>query len=149
MGKEYPVQFGGILSATICWAVFILADFIDEIILNESIFLNKFVILCGPIAAAVYYIVGCIKNKPDLVSLLFWNIKFYVSAIVISVPICMLVIDNNWIIFQAARGSFINLNGVEYLVFTFWFFGSMLIITVIFHIVYAIVKAVRKNKANN
>lgn len=148
MKNKYPVRFGGILSAVICWAVFILADFIDEIILNEDSFLGTFSILLAPIAA-VYYIVSCIKNKTDLVSLLFWNIKFYVSAIVISVPIWVLVNDNNWIIPQGSRSSFIDLNGLEYLLFAVLFFGSMLIITVIFHSVYAIVKAVRQNKANN
>ena len=140
----------GVLYGILSWLLFIICDAIDEYILDVGMGLNVFVFFGLPIAVFIQYIIHTLKQKPTWKKLLIWHLGIITSFCPIW-GICQVGANRNptpmWFpVYQAKRGFFIDLNGIEYLFYGFTVLFCFWVACIVFHTIYAIVRHVKNNK---
>ena len=136
----------GMASAFIVWAVFTLADTIDELVIDQSCVFGGIVFLASPIVMLIIYIRHYLRFKPNWKRLILW----FLGYIIVFIPMWIVIFDfvnkRKFFIPQEPRGSFIDLNGIEYMFFGGSALIAFVIFCVIFHLIYFIIRQVKKNK---
>lgn len=141
---KYKKQItSGICVSILVWLSLIIADFIDEIILNVGVFIGAFNFLVMPFIMIICYIRNYIQHQPKKKETLVWFVSYYVMYVILWCVIIYLV-DIDKFIIQKKTPGVIDLNGIEY---TFYGFSTLLFFTIlslIFHLVYYIIKKHKK-----
>lgn len=136
--KLHPYLFGIIM-----WLIMTVCDAIDEFLLNTDSFLGAGAMIGIPIVCLILYCIDRVKNDYTVGYAVLWYIKFLAVSGAIGYFICDAVSNNRWIISQPGRSAFFDLNGLEYFGFAFLAIGGFFVLSILFHIIYAIVKFIR------
>ena len=138
---------GGACTSVLMWGVLLLGDAFNEFILDESVAVSGIVFFAAPLALAVWYIVHVIRTRPDAKNLFIWHGCYTASFLPIWYAIyCLIGLDREaFIIPQVSRSAWLDLNGIEFILYGFSALAAFLAIVIMFHIVFAVILAVRKN----
>lgn len=143
--KNHLSVLGGIAAGGLAWVLFMIADAIDEFILDYDSFLGFSLFFTFPIALLVLYLVHFFKQHPSWKKLLVWH-GCYVASFGLILLAIQYAFDNDaFIIPQYGRGDWLNLNGIEYLFYGVMAVGAFLVLCILFHIGYVIVKFIRNS----
>ena len=139
----------GAAAGILIWVVMTLCDAVDECILNEEYFLGIIACIAVPLILSVIYIIIYLKTKPSLKNVLLWFAGFLSLGIISAFIICGMVNNRTYILSASCIGcSFICLNGIEYMIYALFTIGGFLIISIIFHIIYAVIRYFSNKKEN-
>ena len=128
----------GIGIGFIVWMLFIVADLIDELVLNKGFFIGAFIYVFVPIVLLICYVVNNILYKPTPRKVLIWLSTYCLTFIVLLLIIYILT-NSDLLVIQKYRGDSIYLNGMEYIfygVFAILAFGVLLLT---FHLINSII----------
>lgn len=137
---------GGIVFGLVAWLVLVVCDYIDEIVLDTGLYLGAFALIGFPIVLSIGYIIHYIMKKPTVKEVIQWHAEYAVTFSLVWAWIFWLVNCDKFFIFQEHRSEFIDLNGIEYAAYGITALGGFIVVSILFHIVYAIVNKVRKNR---
>lgn len=129
----------GIGIGFLVWVPLIVADLLDELVLNKGFFIGMFTYILVPIFLLVCYIVNYILYKPKPRKALIWFSAYCLTFIALLLVI-LILINNDMFVIQKYREDIIYLNGMEYLfygVFAIVAFGIELLI---FYLIKSIIK---------
>ena len=141
MNKIKQQFAGGAVTGILIWVIMTICDAVDEYILKMETFLGFIACFAVPLILSVIYIIIYLKNKPSLAKLFVWFTGFLSFSIILAFIICYMVNYNRYIIDNSCKGcSFLCLNGLEYYIYSFFTIGGFILIAIIFHIIYAIIK---------
>ena len=118
----------GMISSLMVWGLLILADFIDEKVLDTGTFLGILIFMIAPVVMINLYIVYNIKKNPSGKRIILWFVGYYLVFCPLWYIIGHAVNYNQFIVEQKNRGSYIDLNGIEYV---FYGYGVLLIFTLV------------------
>lgn len=149
MNKIKPFA-GGAVTGILIWVVMTLCDAVDECILKYDSYLGMIACIAVPLILSVIYIIIYLKTKPSLKNVLLWFAGFLSFSIISAFIICGMVNNNNYILSGSCAGgcSFMCLNGIEYMIYALFTIGGFLIISIIFHIIYAVIRYFSNKKEN-
>lgn len=132
----------GMLTAALAWTVLMIADTIDEFIIDKSCILGGVVFFVIPVVMLVIYIIHNRKCNPPVRNLLLWFAGYYI----IFLPVWGYMYDSNnkryFFIEQKARSSFLDLNGLEYMMYGFSALIAFTILCLIFHVIRFIIRRI-------
>lgn len=134
-------SFGkGLIAGIVIWLFIILADAIDEFVLDVDSFLgingSLVVLLCMIVAYIVYYI----KKKPGWKNILCFFAGYLLTGAATGWIIWNALENETFFIEQTRkRCDFFCLNGIEYLLYPFITIGAFSVLCALFHAVYAII----------
>lgn len=134
-------SFGkGLVAGIVIWLFIILADAIDEFVLDVDSFLgingSLVVLLCMIVAYIVYYI----KKKPHWKNILCFFTGYLITGAATGWIIWSALENETFFIEQTReRCDFFCLNGIEYLLYPFITIGAFSVLCALFHVVYAII----------
>lgn len=134
-------SFGkGLVAGIVIWLFIILADAIDEFVLDVDSFLgingSLVVLLCMIVAYIVYYI----KKKPHWKNILCFFTGYLITGAATGWIIWSALENETFFIEQTRkRCYFLCLNGIEYLLYPFITIGGFSVLCALFHVVYAII----------
>lgn len=134
-------SFGkGLIAGIVIWLFIILADAIDEFVLDVDSFLgingSLVVLLCMIVAYIVYYI----KKKPGWKNILCFFAGYLITGAATGWIIWNALENETFFIEQTRkRCYFFCLNGIEYLLYPFITIGAFSVLCALFHDVYAII----------
>lgn len=137
--NKIPPSLMGFSVVFIMWILFIIADVIDESLLDVDSFIGLWLCIIVPIAYVVLYIVNYVRNHPSHEKLSVYNGFYFSSALLVSVAVVSLTEDFSFPVKQEIR-DFFTLNGIEYSFYGIGIFIFVGIVTGIFHIAYALGK---------
>lgn len=131
----------------ISWILFMLTDFIEEIMAKNSfsIFCFYIVYLFLLIIPILYFKFEKKLNMQKLKLFILFISTWIFESLIIGLNIWNLVNYNNWIIRQNRDGIF-NLNGIEYYIFTIILTFLPILIIVIVKLIKFIYKKVKETK---
>lgn len=129
----------GICVSLLVWGIFIIADFIDEIILNKGIFIGAVNIIITPFIMLICYSINYIKHKTTAKSSIIWFISYYVMYLILWFVIFYFE-DIDKFIIQKHQSGIIDLNGIEYTLYGFSTLIFFTILSLVFHLVYYIIQ---------
>lgn len=136
----------GCITALIAWAIFTLADAIDEYVIDADSCIGMILVVAMPIIMLIGYIINYIKHKPkiryQLVKLVGYVIMFSLTWLCIYNKLE----DNDYIVKQTSRSSWLDLNSIEYIFYSFSAFFGYLAMCIIFRIVYIIIKKLKSKR---
>lgn len=140
----------GALYGVISWVVFIIADAIDEYILDTGTALGAVVFFLLPIFAYIKYVHHVLTKKPAGKTLLRWHLGLTVAFMpiwgILQVGACRNP-DPWWFpVQQFTRGDFLDLNGIEYLFYGFTVLVIFFILCAIFHAILHVVHKLKQKK---
>lgn len=130
------------------WLIMTVCDAIDEFLLDTDCFLGVGAMIGIPILCIIIYIVNRIKNPVTVKYAVLWYIKFLAVGGSIGYFICDAVNYSRWIIKQKNRSYFMDLNGLEYFGFALFALGGFFVLSILFHIIYAIVRYIKNRRLN-
>ena len=142
MNTKLKAFIFGALSALAVWAVLTVADSIDEYVINTGTMLGVIVYFTMPIAMVVVYIKHCIICDPPGKQLILWFAGYYILYIPIWMIIYNSVNHRDFFITQKTRGSFLDFNGIEYMMYGI----STLIMFTLFCLIFLVIKRYRVPK---
>lgn len=126
-------------------AILILADAIDEFIIDEDSFLSFILMFVLPVVVFVIYLIHLKKKTPSFKQLLPWYCGFVLTGLVFF----YLGYEELYPFEQTReRCMFLCLNGIEYILFPGFVFGGFLVLASLFHIIEQIVLKNKKPKAS-
>lgn len=133
---EYSMQYakqmlGGVCTALLMWGVMIIADLIDEFILDESLGVTGVVFFAAPVVMFIWYVIHCCWKKPDIWHRLAWHVFYSVSFAILWI-FGNIGGDVRFGIPQKYRSEWIDLNGVEYAWYGFPALFAFLILCILF-----------------
>ena len=141
---------GGIGAAFVVWLIIHAADFIDEKILDVESYFGFIMYLAVPLLMLVCYIVHNIRKKTGVKKLVTWFVSYGISCTMIWAAVYFAAEKDYYLIEQKDRSSFLNLNGIEYILYGFAVIVAFILLCILFHIVHAViritVKKFRKEK---
>lgn len=127
------------------WCIITLFDAIDEYLIDTESLLGLIMCIVTPIGMALLYIVYYLKKKPLRLEILMWFSGFLLIGIVLGFIICNSVNYHKYIIDTSCHTcTLLCLNGIEYYIYAFSTIGGFTLISIIFHVIYAIVKHFRQ-----
>lgn len=134
-------SFGkGLIAGIIIWLFIILADAIDEFVLDVDTFLGAWVSLVVLLCMIVAYIVYYIKKKPGWKNILCFFTGYLITGAATGWIIWSALENATFFIEQTRkRCDFLCLNGIEYLLYPFVTIGVFSVLCAVFHAVYAII----------
>ena len=129
----------GICIGVAAWIILLIADFIDEMILDKGFFVGLIIYMIVPVILLCHYIYNYIIYKPGRKKLFAW-FGSYCVAFLVSGLIVFILVNNGLLIIQKYRGDGIYLNGMEYM-----FYGVPAIVVfgmlcIAFHMIYFMIK---------
>lgn len=134
----------GILTAILAWVTLMVADIIDEFVIDTDSLLGGIVFFTIPIAMLVIYIIHNRKKNPSWKKLLLWFAGYLIAFL----PIWGYMYESNnrreFFIEQHARSGFLDLNGLEYMFYGFSALIAFLVLCLGFHIIRIIIRLIRK-----
>lgn len=141
---------GGAVTGILIWVIMTLCDAVDERILKYDSYLGMIACIAVPLILSVIYIIIYLKKKPPLINTFLWFAGFLSFGIILSFIICGMVDNRTYILSASCAGgcSFMCLNGIEYIIYAFFTVGGFLIISSIFHIIYAVIRYFSNKKEN-
>ena len=128
----------GIGMGFLVWMLLIVADLIDELVLNKGFFIGAFTYVLVPIVLLVCYIVNYILYKPKPRKVLIWFSTYCLTFIVLWLIIFILT-NNDLLVIQKYRGDSIYLNGIEYMFYGISAILAFGILLLIFHLINSII----------
>ena len=139
---------GGLCTTILMWLVLLLSDAVNEYILKTNNTVSGIVFFAAPLALVVWYIVHVIRTRPAANNIFIWHGSYILSFL----PVWYAAYDSvnyhqKFIIPQTPRDDFLDLNGIELMFYGFSALVAFYIMVGAFHIVYAIILAVRKNRS--
>jgi hypothetical protein len=144
---QYAKQMLGVAcTALLMWGVEILCDILDEYVLDTSDGLAAAAFFIAPVALFVWYIVHCIKSKPEGKNLLIWHISYAIVFLLVWLYMYPAVNNGYYFIDQAKRGNFMDLNGIELMWYGFPALFAFLILCILFHSIRWIIRICKKHK---
>lgn len=147
---QYRKQIlGGACTALLMWGIEILCDIIDEYVLDTGNGLAAAAFFIAPFALFVWYIVHCIKEKPEGKKLLVWHISYAIVFLPIWLYMYPAVNYGYYFVDQAKRSDFMDLNGVELMWYGFSALVLFLVLCGLFHGVRRIVIRADKRHKNS
>lgn len=138
---------GGGSLGFLVWVILIIADAIDELILDKGFFIGAYVFVFIPIIMSIYYSVHYIIYRPKFKTLLIW-FGSYCAVFLLLWLIIFSLVNNDMLIIQKHSVGSIDLNGIEYMFYGLSVILFFFILCLIFHLVFAFVKRITKNKSN-
>lgn len=133
----------GICYALFAWILFIIADIVDEFILDSrQVPMVKINAIVTPFVMLICHSINVKKNKPSKKELSAWFVSYDLMYLVLWYIIFYLQNTDKFIP-QRHRDGVIDLNGIEYTYYgisTLFFFN---LLCLLFHFVYNVIK---KNK---
>lgn len=136
----------GCIKAVLAWAVLTVADAIDEYLIDTDSFMGAIVFFAVPIVLFIKYIVDYIKDKPKIKNQILNLTGYTVIFAGFWWYIYTKLEYNEYIIKQISRTDWIDLNGIEYILYGFTALIGYIILCIIFHIVYIVIKKLRNRK---
>lgn len=143
--KKIPPSCLGFLVVLVMWIMFLIADAIDEYIIDVDSFIGLWLCILVPLVYVVLYIVICLKKRPARKSLSTYNGFYFSSALLMSFALIALSGMDSFPIKQKVR-DFFTLNSVEYGFYGIAIFLVVGIIVGVFHIFDAVARNSRKHK---
>lgn len=123
--------------------VFLLGDIYDEFVLRTDCWVSLIAGLVVAILWGIIYSVIFVKTKASFKLSLFWLLGVLVSGLVLFV-IGTVLVDLGWIIERSNHYcSFLCLNGIEYMIYPILVYGGFLVLALLFHLVYFIIRKIR------
>ena len=115
---EYSMQYakqilGGACTALLMWGVMIIADLIDEFILDVNFEATAVAFYGTPLALFIWYGIHCCWKKPDIWHRLVWHVFYSVSFAILWI-FGNIGGDIRFGIPQKHRSEWIDLNSIEY-----------------------------------
>jgi hypothetical protein len=144
MKKGAPFLYGT-MSALLSWGILTLADGFDELVLGCNTFVGSIVFCALPVLMLIKYIVHCIRKRPVWKRLLAWFAGYSAVFLPVWLYVCS-VDEDKFLIPQNRSESGFDFNGIEYLAYGFTAYCAFIAACIVFHIVFAIMKAAKKNK---
>ena len=141
---------GGAVTGILIWVIMTLCDAVDECILKYDSYLGMIACIAVPLILSVIYIIIYLKKKPSLKNTFLWFAGFLSFGIILSFIICGMVDNGTYILSASCAGGcmFMCLNGIEYMIYAFFTIGGFLIISIIFHTIYAVIRYFSNKKEN-
>lgn len=136
--KKAIKNFSGELVGISAWLSLIICDAIDEIILDTGMCIGIFAFFLTPLVILTCYIVVYIKRKPSVRRLIGWHLRYGVVFSLLWLLMYRLIEKDEFFIYQEKRSDFIDLNGIEYVVYGFPALIAFIVLSLLFHIIYAI-----------
>lgn len=141
---QYAKQMlGGAGAALLMWGVMIVADLIDEFILDESLGVTAIVFFAAPLALFIWYVIHCCWKKPGIWQRLAWHVCYSFTFLVLWI-FGNIGGDVRFGIPQKYRSEWIDLNGVEYAWYGFPALCAFLILCILFLVFRTIVEKLKK-----
>ncbi len=138
--KKIPSFGKGLIAGIIIWLFIILADAIDEFVLDVDTLLGIWVSLVVLLCMFIAYIVFYIKKKPGWKNILCFFAGYLITGAATGWIIWSALENETFFIEQTReRCSFLCLNGIEYLLYPFITIGVFSVLCALFHAVYAII----------
>lgn len=138
--KKIPSFGKGLIAGIIIWLFIILADAIDEFVLDVDTFLGIWVSLVVLLCMLIAYIVFYIKKKQGWKNILYFFAGYLITGAATGWIIWSALENETFFIEQTReRCSFLCLNGIEYLLYPFITIGVFSVLCALFHAVYAII----------
>ena len=129
----------GICIGVAAWIILLIADFIDEMILDKGFFVGLIIYMIVPVILLFYYIYNYIVYRPDWKKLLAW-FGSYCVAFLVSGLIVFILVNNELLIIQKYRGNGIYLNGMEYMFYEVPAIVVFGMLCIAFHMIYFMIK---------
>lgn len=148
MKEEKQSFLSGVMYSLISCGLFIGADAIDEYCLNKECLLNAVLVVFLPMLALICYAVHTLRKRPSAGQLLFWHSGMALAFLPVWFMMCYGAIGNmNWFpVYQARRGAFIDLNGLEYVFFGYTALVWFTIFCIAFHVLRFVIKKLCERK---
>jgi len=134
------------LTAVLAWGVLIVADAIDEYILDTDFYLGIIIYFLLPVVMLICYIIYNIKHKPTKTKLFVWHMTYSIICGIIWYVVYCFAEKDMYFIRQENRSSWLNLNGIEYIFFGFSIILAFTLLCLIFHFISFIIRLVKHNK---
>lgn len=129
---QYAKQMlGGACTALLMWGVMIIADLIDEFILDVNFEATAVAFYGAPLALFIWYVIHCCWKKPDIWHRLAWHVFYSVSFAILWI-FGNIGGDIRFGIPQEHRSEWIDLNGIEYAWYGFPALFAFLILCILF-----------------
>jgi len=125
----------GFCSSILAWVFFIIADLIDEFVLDSGCFIGAINFLILPFIMLMLYSKNYKKNSPILRETISWFVSYILTYLLLWFIIFYFE-DIDKFIPQKHSSGYIDLNGIEYTFYGFSTLFFFLIICGIFHIIY-------------
>ncbi|MBR6697489.1 MAG: hypothetical protein IKL73_04350 [Lachnospiraceae bacterium] len=135
---------GGIITSFLVWTIFVIADYIDENIIDKGYYIGLFVFILLPIVMLICYVRFYIVNRPNLKKIFVWFGSYYISFFILWLLIYILYNNDMFITQKYSEGW--DLNGMEYLLFGVSPVLIFSVACIIFHIIYGLVNLVKKRR---
>ena len=136
----------GCLTAVLAWAILTVSDAIDEYVIDTGTFIGAIVFFVMPIVLCIKYIVNYINDKPKIKNQILNFTGYIVTFTDLWWYIYTKIEYNEYIIRQISRTDWLDLNGIEYIFYGFSALMGYIILCILFHIVYIIIKKLRNRK---
>ncbi len=136
----------GICASILVWGIFILADLIDEYILDSGVLIGAINIIILPFVMLSFYIKNYLQRKPPKKEIMVWFISYSVTYVILWYAIFYLE-DVDKFIIQKHNSEIIDVNGIEYTIYGFSTLIFFIVLCIVFHVIYHLF--IRKNKRNN
>ena len=133
----------GIGTGFLVWILLVIADLLDELMLDEGFLVGAFIYILVPIILLICYIFNYIVYKPKSRKVLIWFSSYGLTFIILWLFIFILV-NNDLFVIQKYRGYSIYLNGMEYMFYGISAVLAFGVLLLIFHLLIAIIDR-RKN----
>lgn len=126
------------------WAVLTLADAVDEYFFNTDTCLGAIVFFGMPITMFIAYVIHCLRKHPAAKELVFWFCGFYAVFLPLWLIVYYTVNENSFIVYQYDRSEWLNLNGIEYILYGFSALGGFSVLCLLFHIICLMIRHYKK-----
>lgn len=133
------------------WITLTVADYFDETTSSDFALVLFF---AGPVLAVILYWI--LRKRLWAGSSLAWWKKMLIGAgiwlgesAVFGIPICILVNNNKWVVYQAVGGIENLLNGMEYMVFAVFYAVIPTVMIILSETVIFLLALVQKIRARN
>lgn len=133
-------------TALLAWVVLMVADAIDEYIIDESMLLGGFVYFGLPVVFFIWYAIHCVKNSPKAKALVLWFLGYHACFLPLWLIIGSAANSRKFFIEQKTRASFLDFNGIEYFFYGFSAAIAFTLLCLIFHGIRAFGKALKKGE---
>lgn len=136
----------GVCASILVWGIFILADLIDEYVLDSGILIGAINITILPFVMLSFYIKNYLQRKPRTKEIVIWFMSYSVMYLILWYTVFYLENIDKFIT-QKHESGIIDINGIEYTLYGFSTLILFIILCVVFHVVHH--TFARKNRQNN
>lgn len=139
--EKFRTFLYGMGTAVFAWLALIVTDAVDEYMLNESCLLGSGVFFGLPIVMLIVYIKHNLRVRPGAGRLARWFAGYYIAFLPIWYFVYLSVNNNRFFIEQHKRASFLDLNGIEYIMYGYSTLAAFSALCLLFHVIWLIVRA--------